>query len=183
MRRSQALGRPLSTGYTLIELIVATALLALLLQLAVPAFLNLLAAWQRDAATRTLTGHLSLARTEAIRQSQRVVVCNSSDGKACAHSSHKDWKEGWLVFQDRNRNGQFDEETDSLVTMAAEQTGIKSMLGNASSQRLVFLPSGLMSAGMGTIRVTPQSGIAQRITISRVGRVRLSPEEKEDSGG
>lgn len=181
MRRTPHLGRPFSNGYTLVELLVATALLALLLQLAIPAFLNQLAAWQRDAATRTLTGHLSLARTEAIRQSQRVVVCNSFDGKVCANVSEKDWKAGWLVFQDRNHNGQFDEETDSLVTLAAEQSGIKSMPGNASSQRLVFLPSGLMSAGMGTIRVIPQSGTTQRVTISRVGRVRLSPEE--GSGG
>lgn len=168
------------SGYTLVELMVATALLALLLQMAIPAFLGQLAAWQRDAAARTLSGHLALARTEAIKQSHRVVVCNSLDGKTCADSSEKDWKVGWLVFQDRNSNGQFDEETDSLVTTAGEQQGIQSMLGNASSQRLVFLPNGLMSAGMGTIRVKPRTGATQPVTVSRVGRVRFSPQEHPD---
>lgn len=160
-------------GFTLIELAVATALLATLIQLAVPPMARLLASWQRDMATRSVTNHLALARSEAIHWSNRVVMCGSKDGQKCNPVTDREWKSGWLVFQDLDDDNQFG-PADKLIAVSQGPTGILSLRGNASVQRFVFHPTGMMSSGMATLEVIPRIGSSQKITINRVGRIRLS---------
>lgn len=176
MKNSIAANSSPSSGVSLVELMVTTALLAILLQVAVPELGRLLAAWQRDMATRSVTDHLVLARSEAIRWSRRVVMCNSSNGLGCSPTSDKEWKSGWLVFQDIDGNGQFG-PSDKLIAQSQGLTGIKSLEGNASRQRFVFLPTGMMASGMATLEVVPRIGASQRIVVNRIGRVRLSQAE------
>ncbi len=85
-------------GFTLIELMVALAVLAILLGIAVPAFSSML----RDSRVSTLAdelqGALQLARSEAIKRRQSVVVCRRKpDESACQNGT--DWAGGWLVQQ------------------------------------------------------------------------------------
>lgn len=169
-----------SSGISLVELMVTTALLAILMQIAIPEFGRLLATWQRDMATRSITDHLVLARSEAIRWSRRVVMCNSSNGLTCSPASDKEWKSGWLVFQDIDANGQFD-SSDKLIAQSQGLTGIQSLEGNASRQRFVFLPTGMMASGMATLEVVPRIGVRQQIIVNRIGRVRLN--QSESTGG
>lgn len=167
-------------GYTLIELVIATALLAVILQIAVPEMTRLLSTWQRDQATRSITDHLALARSEAIRWSHRVVMCSSTDGRTCAPGSNREWKSGWLVFQDLNSDGQFN-PPDKLVAISQGSDGILSIRGNALIQRFVFMPTGMMASGMGTLEIVPRMGASQRITVNRIGRIRLSTGHAAES--
>jgi type IV fimbrial biogenesis protein FimT len=160
-------------GFTLIELIISTALLAILLQVAIPAMTGLLSAWQRDNATRAITDHLALARSEAIRWSRRVVMCSSTDGQTCAPGSIRNWRSGWLVFQDLNEDGQFD-SLDKLIAVSHGPDGVRDIRGNALVQRFVFMPTGMMASGMGTLEIVPRMGRSQRVTVNRIGRIRLS---------
>lgn len=162
-----------SHGFTIVELVVATAILAILIQLAVPQLSQILANWQRDQVTRSMTDHLMLARSEAIRWSQRVVMCNSEDGRQCAPSANKEWRSGWLVFRDVDGNGQFD-NTDKLVAIYQATANVQSIRGNALLQRFVFMPTGMMASGMATIEIVPRMGISQKIIVNRIGRIRLS---------
>lgn len=157
------------------ELVVATALLAILIQLAVPPMSRLLSDWQRDHATRAITDHLALARSEAIRWSQRVVMCSSVDGVRCSPGTNKEWKSGWLVFQDLDDNGQFN-ASDKLIAVSQGTSGILSIRGNALLQRFVFMPTGMMASGMGTLEIVPKMGASQKIIINRIGRIRLSTD-------
>lgn len=165
--------RNFTSGLTLVELMITTAMLAIVLQIAVPYLGGVLAAWQRDFATRAIADHLVLSRSEAIRWSRRVVMCSSANGLNCLPSSNKEWKSGWIVFQDIDSNGQFS-AGDQLVAVSQGMTGIQSLKGNATVQRFVFLPTGMMASGMATLEVIPRTGISQKITVNRIGRVRLS---------
>jgi type IV fimbrial biogenesis protein FimT len=165
-------------GFTLVELMVTIALLAILLSLGIPAFTELLAGWQRDRATKAITAHLQLARTEAIKSTQRVVVCNSSDASTCSTSKDKEWKSGWIVFQDLNGNNQRD-RAEAVLTSAPALQGIQSLSTNINNKRFVFMPTGIMASGMSTLEVIPQTGRTQKITVSRIGRVRLSMTTKD----
>lgn len=173
MRNSSLPLQPGVRGYTLIELVVSTALLAILLQVAIPAMTGVLSAWQRDSATRAITDHLALARSESIRWSRRVVMCSSPDGHSCAPGATKDWRSGWIVFQDLDVNGQFD-ASDKLIAVSQGPNGVRDIRGNALIQRFVFMPTGMMASGMGTIEIVPKVGRSQRITVNRIGRIRLS---------
>ena len=163
-------------GYTLIELVISTASLAILLQLAIPEMTGLPAAWQRDSATRAITDHLALARSGAICWSRRVVMCSSPDGRSCAPGATKDWRSGWIVFQDLDVNGQLD-ASDKLIAVSQGPHGVRDMRGNALIRRFVFMPTGMMASGMDTLAIAPKAGRSQRITVNRIGRIRLSMGE------
>lgn len=171
---------PSCRGFTLTELVIAVGLLSILVQIGVPSMVKLLATWQRNSATKAITSHLALARSEAIHWSRRVVMCSSDDGRQCNPSSNKEWISGWLIFQDLDANGQFD-TSDKLVAIGQRAAGIKRLTGNALTQRFVFLPTGLMASGMATLEVVPTEGPIQRITVNRIGRVRLSEANQPKS--
>jgi type IV fimbrial biogenesis protein FimT len=59
-------------GFTLVELIVAMALVAILSTLAAPGFSSMLQNWRLRGATESLSMGLQTARTEAIRRNTRV---------------------------------------------------------------------------------------------------------------
>lgn len=166
-------------GYTLTELLITIALLALLLQTATPPLTRLLAAWQRDQVTRTLIDHLALARSAAVHGSRKVVVCSSVDGRSCAPASIREWTSGWLVFQDLDDDNQFG-ANDKLIALSQGAHGIRSVQGSANVQRFVFLPTGMLAYGMSTLEIVPRIGETQKIIVNRIGRVRLSRAEPED---
>jgi type IV fimbrial biogenesis protein FimT len=58
------------------------------------------------AAVNQLMGHLSLARSEAIKRNAMVVLCKSNNGASC--SGDAVWHEGWIVFADDNDNHDVD---------------------------------------------------------------------------
>lgn len=165
-------------GFTLVELLVTIAMLAIQLSLGVPAFAEMLASWQRDRATKAITAHLQLARTEAIKSTRRVVMCNSTDNINCAPKTNKEWKDGWLLFHDLNKNTIRDDD-EPLIASTLPMTGILSLKANNSINHFVFMPSGTMASGMSTLKVVPRLGHTQNVTVSRVGRVRLSLETTE----
>lgn len=160
-------------GFTLVELMVTITVLTILLSLGVPAFAELLASWQRDRATKAITAHLQLARIEALKSTRRVVICNSMDNIYCAPKTYQEWKDGWLLFHDLNKNNIRDDD-EPLIAATQPMTGILSLKASNNINHFVFMPSGTMTSGMSTLKVAPRLGRTQNVTVSRIGRVRLS---------
>jgi type IV fimbrial biogenesis protein FimT len=95
-------------GFTLVELCVVLAVMAILATFATPSIL----AWQTrdqvDARARSLFSTLSLARAEAVQRGARVTLCRIdaarrclASGKAC-EGGITDWSCGWALFVDRD---------------------------------------------------------------------------------
>ncbi|MCK0506284.1 GspH/FimT family pseudopilin [Aromatoleum anaerobium] len=83
-------------GFTLIELMVAIAILGIVLGLGMPAFNSAIQNNRATSATNDLVTALQLARSEAVKRRQDIVVCRrNGDGDACANGT--DWAVGWLV--------------------------------------------------------------------------------------
>jgi len=91
------------SGFTLIELMVTIAVLAVLLALGLPSFQQSLRSNRVATATNEMIASLSLARSEAIRSTRGGGVCASGDGEGC----NGDWSDGWLVWADANADGAF----------------------------------------------------------------------------
>ena len=83
-------------GFTLIELMVTVAVLAIVLTVAVPSFANLVNGNRLTAQANDMLAGLILARTEAIKQNQSMLFCHSSDGETCSGAPAAGWQ-GWLV--------------------------------------------------------------------------------------
>ena len=108
-------------GFTLIELMFATALLAILMAIAAPGFQQLIAKNRSETSINTLMLSLNLARSEAVKRNQVVTLCKSADGAVCTNAGG--WEQGWLVFVDVNQDGVWDAAiADDPVTPVIDES-------------------------------------------------------------
>jgi type IV fimbrial biogenesis protein FimT len=87
-----------SRGFTLVELITAVAVLAILVALAVPNFNDATLSARLNGFANSLVASAQVARSEAIKRNSTITLCASSDGATCAASGG--WEQGWVVLTD-----------------------------------------------------------------------------------
>lgn len=109
-------GKPQS-GYTLLELMTAIAILGILLGIAVPSFREYTRNSRATAAQNDLVTSLALARNESLKRSRAVTVCASTDSLTCSGST--DWSTGWIVFTDGGAAGVVDAGIDALLQVGS----------------------------------------------------------------
>jgi len=83
------------TGFTVIELVITVAVLAILVAIATPSFRELSVNNRTTAATNNLLADLALARNEAVKTARNAYVT----------SRGSDWSNGWIVWVDADGNG------------------------------------------------------------------------------
>lgn len=86
------------SGFTLIELMVTIAVLAIGAAIAYPSFTGVIQSNRVATSANELMASIALARSEAIRNNRGAAICASSEGIACDGS----WGDegGWLVWGD-----------------------------------------------------------------------------------
>ena len=84
-----------SAGFTLIELMVAVAILAVLAALAAPSFNEAILSNRLASYANEFTASAQLARAEAIKRNTIVTMCRSGDGEDCASTGG--WQQGWII--------------------------------------------------------------------------------------
>jgi len=126
-----------SRGFTLIELMIAVGLTALLLSMAVPALSSFTANARQTSAINDFVASMHVARSTAITTNFRVTVCGSSNGNSCAAV---DWDQGWIVFMDRDS----DQLVDGDEVIAAASDGIDGLSIESAEfgQFLMYRPNG-----------------------------------------
>lgn len=167
-------------GFTLVELVIAILVLAILASLALPSFQSSLRSSRLSSSTNQLMAALNLARSEAIKNTSGAGVCSSSDGLTCAGVT--DWSMGWLVWSDRPNaatgvgNGQFDAGTDVVLryTQAVPRMRIA---GPAAAQAVRFDRRGRLAGGADLqFSLRPETCgnqlLMRPLTLTRVGQFR-----------
>jgi type IV fimbrial biogenesis protein FimT len=81
-------------GFTLLELLVTVAVVAILAGVAIPAFRESELRAKLSLLGSDMLTSANLARSEAIKRRTTVRLCASSDGLTC---SGTDWSQGWVV--------------------------------------------------------------------------------------
>lgn len=95
-------------GVTLIELMVALTVAAILLGAAIPSFRDSIIRSRLSTMANDFIGAINFARSEAIRQGRSVTLCKSSDGSACASATSVFWEDGMIAFVDADADGTID---------------------------------------------------------------------------
>lgn len=183
VRAACARGRcGLAPGFTLIEMMVTVAIVAILTSLAVPALQRFVTARGAIGQADELAASLRLARSSALKLNANVAICASSTpnatAPACATSAV--WKSGWLVFVDRAANGTYDSSVDTLIRAQTPVSAISDINEPNSKVRYIFYANGLPDAA-GTLQVLPNlatsdssySATARTVCLNKVGRVQV----------
>jgi len=158
-------------GFTLIELMIAIAIVAIALTLAIPSFTTVIKNNRLITQINELVAHLSYARSEAIKRGSVISVCASADQAACGGA----WNTGWITFLDINGNGDFDNATDAILRIHEGFDGSNTLDGSAAvSTSASYLGSGFTNlAANATFSLCDDRGATEgrQLTISSTGRV------------
>lgn len=78
-------------GFTLVELMITVAVLAIIAAMAMPSFANLVRSNRLNASANEMVAMLQTARTAAISNRASGSVCPSTDGATCAAALGNRW--------------------------------------------------------------------------------------------
>lgn len=170
-------------GFTLIELMLAIALVGILLATAVPALDDFTNNSRQTGAINDFVSAMHLARNTAITTNSRVTMCPSAAGANCELAG---WDSGWIVFGDANSNANLD-AGETIVTASSRVDGLSIQSGEFP-QFLMYRPNGramtvAVTGNSGEFSVCDNRGAehAKVILVDLSGRPRLSKYSADGS--
>lgn len=162
-------------GITLIELLLALAIGAVLVGLAAPGFGEAQRNARRTAAVNGFLQAVYFARSEAIKRAAVASLCKSTNGARCENEA-TDWSGGWIVFVNRDRDQPPEVDPGELVLRAhAPEPGLTI---RSNRQFYSFRPFGQLGVTGTTVFCDDRGSRAARaVIISQTGRPRVSDRD------
>jgi type IV fimbrial biogenesis protein FimT len=164
-------------GLTLVELLLALSLVAIVSTLAAPNFTAFVRSSDRAVAVNDFLHAIYFARTEAIKRATVVSLCKTRDGAHCANDA-PDWSSGWMVFVNTDHDNlpvrdpgepilrQYPSWPRGRITSNRQAFSFRAYNQSTANGTIVFCPAG-------------HSNDARAIIISHTGRPRLSSKDAD----
>lgn len=148
-------------GFSMVELLIAMAILAIGAALAAPMFTNLIESSRLTSTANSVVESLALARSEAVKRNAVMQVI-PIDG---------DWRQGWQVTNEAGdvMLQQF-EPVPAALTMSADPDDVAAIQFAANGMRTV-------GAAALTVRLCGNSGRGRDIAISMAGSTQVTQIE------
>lgn len=168
--------RPVN-GFSLIELLVALAIAAVLLAVALPSMRGLLGEGRISAATNDLVYGLQLARSEAIKRAAPAMLCPSAAPLAAAPTCDDTaWSNGWIVVADANGDGALTAADEVVQQREALEPGLSFTPAATITRGVRFDAAGgsvdaVGAPRPGDILIELDDGDQRRITVRASGRI------------
>jgi type IV fimbrial biogenesis protein FimT len=134
-------------GFTLTELLVVTAIAAILLGIGAPSYRYISNSYRISSEVNGLLYDLQFARGEAIKEGVTITACVSRDGATCDAGSIT-WQEGWIVFQDLN-NDQTVDPGDAVLHVQSAFGGTDTFVASNGVSSVTFNREGFATAAAG----------------------------------
>ena len=170
-----------NTGMTLLELLLAIALLSILLAATVPSLTGIIEQRRGGEAIRLLREAIELTRTAAIDSGGLATLCRSRTGASCGGR----WEEGMIVFVDGDGDRAPD-TADALVRVFRfpSPSGSVRWRSFGNRQYLQMTPMGFTRDQNGNFTWCPENGdvrLARQLIVNAAGRMREA-EDKDGDG-
>lgn len=160
-------------GFTLVELMVTIAVVAILAAVAFPSFRSTMRSNQMATSTNELLAAISLARSEAIRNNGGGGVCASRAGATCDGS----WNDGVMAYGDADGSGTFS-DGDTVLRFSQGRRTLQINTAVSPTSGIAFDRSGRRRAAADQVMtLTPDSCRAgdprRTLTVNLSGQVRV----------
>ncbi|MBB5322159.1 GspH/FimT family pseudopilin [Marinobacter oulmenensis] len=165
-------------GFTLVELMVTLAILAVILGFGIPSFRYLVLSNTRSELANRYLGAFAYARSQAVNTRKIVGICPLNSSNEC----HDNWDRPVSVFPDDNRDGHPDsDEVWSLLAGTKEGFSVHSRTAGTGSFH--FGMDGMVYGGTGSLVICPNEVSTAQMTyiaVSRGGRARSVTDDDGD---
>ena len=138
-----------SKGFTMTELVMVMAIVAILAAIGVPSFKYVTASNRIASEINGLLGDMQFARSQAVKEGQSVTVCASSDGANCTGSpAGSAWQHGWIVFLDVNGD-KTRQAAEAILRIQPAFSGTDTFIASTNTfsaityNRMGYAPTGL----------------------------------------
>ena len=152
-------------GFTLIELMITLAVLAIIISLAAPSFVTMIQNNRVTGATNDLIASLQLARTEAIKNNGTALVQSSSGST--------DWGDGHRIGIDLNGDLDILDAKELLRNVDAPHSSICiTSASNAVSEIMYNGNGGVTNASTTTFTIDStrcEAGVARKVRKLQLG--------------
>jgi type IV fimbrial biogenesis protein FimT len=160
-------------GWTLMEVLIACAVVATLASLAVPQFREAAANARHYHSVHAMLRSLHLARSTAVMRAQPVVVCASRDGERCSGEESWSWSSGWIVFVNGDRA--LPAQVDDGETILVRERPDARLRVSANRAALTYWPYARGGTTASIVFCDERGSRSARvIIISHTGRPRVS---------
>ena len=162
------------SGFTLLELLVALGIVAILLGLGTPSLRALVQDSRRTQTVNSLVHSFHLARTSAIRNGHEVAVCPRGNGDLCSENP-AGWAQGWLVFVNSDGDQPAFRDPDEPLLLSREPAPDVSISSNRRAFH--YRPFNRRSTN-GTLIYCDDRGddAARAVIVSYTGRPRVTKQ-------
>lgn len=144
-------------GFTLVELLITLVLLAILANIAVPAFDGLITRNRQQALLEQVETILNNARADAVLKRRTVEICGSPNGQTCSAN----WASGWLV-----------RTLDDQVLQLTQLPDQDDLRWSGFQQSIRFRDNGSSPTGNGRFYQCDKDEVAWQLILNRQGRLR-----------
>ncbi|WP_435950252.1 pilus assembly FimT family protein [Psychrobacter sp. DM8] len=176
--------RAKGNGFTLPELIITVAILAIIMTIAAPSIFKHLASMEANRIKNQLESTFSLAKAESYIRRQNLLVCLSDAGGRC----HRDSDKKILLFVDVNDNKHFDVQVDYLLdeqNLNPKYSKLSLRVGAKRHYTKFWGDSGKPRGHFGHIKYCPTSSYNDamyQISFNQGGIVRHKPSSTHPTG-
>ena len=168
-------------GFTLIELMVTVAIIAILAMLAAPSFNEAILSNKLASFANNFVASATLARGEAVKRNAAVTLCVVATDTSTTCTTSGDWQQGWIVFNDINDDGILDVDPvaptlrETLIYRQQALSADYKLTGSVKNIAFQSVGAGTTAAMLKLCRATPTAGSQERdIKVSATGRVSVA---------
>lgn len=123
---------PKGSGFTVIELIIAVAVVSILTAVAIPQFSNLASRTRLDSTVSDFSHSLALARSKAAYRNSKVAVIPAG----------ATWNSGWTVYEDINSDGKLNQNETVFFQHGPVERSLQISEGTTIAHYISYLPNG-----------------------------------------
>ncbi len=140
-------------GFTLIEVLVTIAIVAILIRLAAPSFKSMIQSNTMSSNVNSFLADMRYARSEAIKRGGDVIMCRSdapeAASPACGAGSGpggNGWVSGWFIFHDLDKSNTWN-SGEPILRVQGPITAMDSISASSTTNLIKFKATGRTTIG------------------------------------